>query len=284
MTFDPLTHIAFSTAGEGPPVLFLHGFPQTSALWGPVIRCLPDFECIASDLRGYGASWTPEAGEASEAYSFRAMGGDQFALMSALGHERFHLVGHDRGARVAYRMALDHPKRVTSLTVMDILPTDALVAAWDYPVGKAYFHWSFLAQPAPFPERMIGADPDPFFEACLTGWGGARVDDFPAIDAYRAAWRRPEVIAAMCHDYRAAVGIDLQHDAADAGRVLDLPALVLWGESGVMARHFDVQAVWQDRLSHMRADAVPGGHFFVDQNPRIVAALLAEHLRSHGAV
>jgi haloacetate dehalogenase len=206
------------------------------------------------------------------------MGEDMFALMAALGHERFHLVGHDRGARVAYRMARDLPERVLSLTVMDILPTDALIAAWDYPVSKAYFHWSYLAQPAPFPEHMIGADPDHFFEACLLGWGGATLADFPAIDTYRAAWRKPEVIAGMCHDYRAGVGIDLEHDAADAGRVLDIPALVLWGADGVMARHFDVEAVWRERLSKMRAEAVPGGHFFVDQHPAKVAALLTAFL------
>ena len=272
---DPLASLGHDVVGLGPPVLFLHGFPQTRALWHPLISRLPGFRSVAADLRGYGSSWKPEPGEGCENYSFRAMGEDMFALMSALGHDRFHLVGHDRGARVAYRMALDASERVASLTVMDILPTDALIAAWDYPVSKAYFHWSFLAQPAPFPERMIGADPDQFFEACLLGWGGARLEDFPEIAAYRAAWRDPQVIAGMCHDYRAGVGIDLAHDAEDAGRILDMPALVLWGADGVMARHFDVDAVWRERLIDMRAQAVPGGHFFVDQAPGQVAELLA---------
>lgn len=275
MTPDhPSQRILHDTVGHGPPVLFLHGFPQTRALWHPVVQELPDFTCVTADLRGYGASWKPDPGPDSAAYSFRAMGEDMFELMSELGHEQFHLVGHDRGARVAYRMALDAPERVASLTLMDILPTDALVAAWDYPVSRAYFHWSYLAQPAPFPERMIGADPDHFFEACLLGWGGAQLSDFPAIAAYRAAWRDPDAISGMCHDYRAGVGIDLTHDAANAGRVLNTPALVLWGADGVMARHFDVEAIWRKRFSHMTARPVPGGHFFVDQSPgETVAAL-----------
>ncbi|MEO0381570.1 MAG: alpha/beta hydrolase [Pseudomonadota bacterium] len=264
--------------GVGVPVLFLHGFPQTRALWQPLVADLQGVCCVAADLRGYGASWKPDPGVDSEAYSFRAMGGDMFALMRALGHDRFHLVGHDRGARVAYRMALDAPDHVLSLSVMDILPTDALVADWDYPLSKAYFHWSFLAQPAPFPERMIAADPDHFFEACLLGWGGARLTDFPSLETYCAAWRDPGVIAGMCHDYRAGVGIDLEHDTADGGRVLEMPALVLYGANGVMARHFDVGAVWAARLANMTARAVPGGHFFVDTAPGEVARLLRDHL------
>ncbi len=276
---DPLASLGHDVVGLGPPILFLHGFPQTRALWRPVMAGLPAFTSVAADLRGYGSSWKPEPGESSENYSFRAMGEDMFALMSALGHDRFHLVGHDRGARVAYRMALDAPERVASLTVMDILPTDALITAWDFPVSKAYFHWSYLAQPAPFPERMIGADPDHFFEACLLGWGGAKLDDFPEIATYRAAWRDPETIGGMCHDYRAGVGIDLEHDAEDAGRVLDMPSLVLWGANGVMAKHFDVEAIWRERLSDMRAEAVPGGHFFVDQSPEAVVDVLARFLK-----
>ena len=280
---EPLKSIAHDVSGDGPPVLFLHGFPQTRALWRPVVRGLPGFRSVTADLRGYGSSWKPEPGEGCANYSFRAMGEDMVALMSALGHDRFHLVGHDRGARVAYRMALDAPERAASLTVMDILPTDALVATWDFPVSKAYFHWSYLAQPAPFPERMIGADPDHFFEACLLGWGGAKLDDFPEIATYRAAWRDPETIGGMCHDYRAGVGIDLEHDAEDAGRVLDMPSLVLWGANGVMAKHFDVEAIWRERLSDMRAEAVPGGHFFVDQSPEVVLDLLAQFLEDASA-
>ncbi|MCG6883436.1 MAG: alpha/beta hydrolase [Silicimonas sp.] len=278
MKFDPIRDIAHDVTGEGPPVLMLHGFPQTRALWGPVAARLSGATCVAADLRGYGASWKPEAGKNCESYSFRAMGADLFALMSALGFERFHLVGHDRGARVAYRMALDAPERISSLALMDILPTDALISAWDFPVSKAYFHWSFMTQPAPFPEQMIGADPDRYFEACLIGWGGAALEDFPALDIYRRAWRNRDAIHAMCNDYRAGVGIDLEHDAEDAGRVLMMPGLVLYGAAGVMARHFDVEAIWRDRLADMVAKAVPGGHFFVDSAPDVVANALKEHV------
>ena len=184
------TDIAYDVAGTGPPVLLLHGFPQTRALWAEVApRLARHYTVVTPDLRGYGESAKPPAGDNPVAYSFRAMAADQLGLMTALGFDRFHLVGHDRGGRTSYRMALDAPESVASLTVMDIVPTDTLIAEFAYPVSKAYFHWSFLAQPAPFPERMIETDPDYFYEACLLGWGGARLSEFKQIDAYRKAWR-----------------------------------------------------------------------------------------------
>ena len=260
--------IAYDEVGLGPPLLLLHGFPQTRAMWAEVASVLAErFRVVTADLRGYGASAKPTAAPDLANYGFRAMGADIFALMSSLGHERFHLVGHDRGARAAYRMALDAPGKVESLTLMDIVPTDHLVEAWNYDLSKAYFHWSFLAQPAPFPERMIGADPDHFFEACLSGWGGAARQAFAQMDAYRAAWRDPATIAGMTNDYRAAVSVDLELDAASRGQVLECPALVLWGADGVMARHFDAMQVWAPRLSNLTVGLVPGGHFFVDESP-----------------
>ncbi len=279
-TRDGIT-IAYDVVGEGPPVLLLHGFPQTRALWTDVAaRLAARFTVVTADLRGYGASSKPKASPDLVEYSFRAMAADQHALMRHLGHARFHLVGHDRGARTAYRLALDAPEAVASLTLMDILPTDALLAAWTYKVSKAYFHWSFLAQPAPFPERMIEADPDHFYEACLLGWGGASLTDFPALEIYRAAWREPSTIAGMTNDYRAAVTIDQMHDDEDAGRTLDMPALVLWGANGAMAKNFDVAEVWRPRLSRMTARAIPGGHFFIDQHPDETADALETFLAS----
>ncbi|MDJ1014896.1 MAG: alpha/beta hydrolase [Paracoccaceae bacterium] len=271
------TDIAYDVAGTGPPVLLLHGFPQTRALWAEVApRLARHYTVVTPDLRGYGESAKPPAGDNLVAYSFRAMAADQLGLMTALGFDRFHLVGHDRGGRTSYRMALDAPDAVASLTVMDIVPTDTLVAEFAYPVSKAYFHWSFLAQPAPFPERMIEADPDHFYEACLLGWGGARLSEFKQIDAYRKAWRDPAVIAGMTNDYRAAVTIDLEHDAADRGKDVDRPVLVLFGADGVMAKSFDIPATWADRFSNMTAKAMPGGHFFIDQHGSETAeALLA---------
>ena len=275
--------IAYEVAGAGPPVLLLHGFPQTRALWARVAPVLAErFTVVAADLRGYGASSKPEAAPDLSNYSFRAMAGDMRALMATLGFTRFHLVGHDRGARVAHRLALDVPDAVASLTVMDIVPTLHLLETFALPVARAYWHWAFLAQPAPFPERTIAQDPDSFFETCLAGWGGAGLADFDpdALAAYRAAWRTPDTIAGMCNDYRAALEVDRAHDEADRGQTVDCPALVLYGADGVMARLYDVPATWADRLSDMRAEAIPGGHFFIDEAPEATVAALMTFLTS----
>lgn len=259
--------IQYVTAGTGPAVLLLHGFPQTHAMWHAVAPELAEeYTVVASDLRGYGQSSKPEA---TEAYSFREMANDQIALMAALGHKHFHVVGHDRGGRVAHRMALDHPDAVASLTVMDIVPTHHLLDKLSKKVAAAYYHWFFLAQPYPFPERMIGHDPDTYFESCLLGWGAAQLGDFDpdALAAYRKAWRDPETIRGMCADYRAALEIDFAHDTADLARQVAAPALVLYGAQGAMARAYDIPQTWAPRLSEMETAAIPGGHFFVDQSP-----------------
>jgi len=275
---DDIT-IAYDITGAGPPVLLLHGFPQTRALWTEIVPQLSaKYTVVTADLRGYGGSSKPSAEEDLANYSFRAMGADQLSLMRHLGFDRFHLVGHDRGARTALRMALDAPEAILSLTLMDIVPTDHLLRTFTFPVSKAYFHWSYLAQPAPFPERMIGADPDHFYETCLLGWGGATLDQFHQVDAYRAAWRDRETIAGMTNDYRAAVTIDQVYDRADRGRTLSCPALILYGADGAMARVYDFEAVWSERLSNMTVKAIPGGHFFVDQTPDATAAALIDFL------
>ncbi|MCC5956305.1 MAG: alpha/beta hydrolase [Natronohydrobacter sp.] len=275
--------IACTIRGSGPAVLLLHGFPQTRAMWRPIAaRLAEQFTVVAADLRGYGASSQPgrDNPHDSSAYSFRAMGQDQLALMAALGHERFHLVGHDRGARVAHRMALDAPERVARLVLMDIVPTQTLLRDLTHGVAASYYHWFFLAQPHPFPERLIGADPDYFFESCLLGWGGARLSDFDAelLAEYRAAWRRCEVIFAMCQDYRAAIAHDLALDEADLHRQVTCPALVLYGAEGVMAREYDVAATWAPRLAQMQVAALPGGHFFPDTAASETAEAVARFL------
>lgn len=270
--------IACSVGGSGPAVLLLHGFPQTRALWARVApRLARRFTVVAADLRGYGQSSKPKG---AEHYSFREMARDQAALMSALGHDRFHLVGHDRGARTAHRMALDAGDRLLSLVLMDIVPTHHLLSHLDRRVAAAYYHWFFLAQPAPLPEAMILADPNRYFESCLLGWGGAGLEDFAPdqLAAYRAAWRDPATVGAMCDDYRAALSHDFGHDAADLGRRVACPALVLYGASGTMARAYDVPATWADRLADMRAEAIPGGHFFIDTAPEATAAALLDFL------
>ncbi|MBT8413991.1 MAG: alpha/beta hydrolase [Boseongicola sp.] len=271
--------IAYDVVGAGPAVLLVHGFPQTRAMWGLIANGLArDFTVVTADLRGYGASSKPEALDDLSNYSFRSMGRDMFALMSSLGHERFHLIGHDRGGRVAHRMSLDRPERIATLTVMDIVPTHTLLARWSSKISAAYFHWSFLAQPAPFPERMISADRDHFFEACLLGWGGARIEDFAEIEAYRTAWRDPAAIAGMTNDYRAALAVDVHHDEVDVGRKFDGPALVLYGSDGAMARIFDIPETWSAWLENMTAEAIPGGHFFPDQSPDATLAALRRFL------
>lgn len=270
--------IFHASGGEGPAVLLLHGFPQTHALWARVApRLAARYRVIAPDLRGYGASGKPEG---VGHYSFREMGRDMAALMTHLGHDRYHLVGHDRGARVAHRMALDEAGPLASLTLMDIVPTHLLLSELRAEVAASYYHWFFLAQPEPFPERLIGADPDFFFETCLLGWGGAALTDFDAdqLAAYRAAWRAPDTIRAMCDDYRAALSIDYPLDAEDLGQRLDLPALVMWGADGAMGRAYDVAGSWADRLSRITARPMPGGHFFIDQYPDQTAAGLLDFL------
>jgi haloacetate dehalogenase len=268
--------IAYSVGGEGPPVLLLHGFPQTRMMWHDVApRLAEHFTVVAADLRGYGDSSKPDG---TEPYRFAHMAADQRALMQHLGFDRFHLVGHDRGGRTAHRLALEAPDAVQSLTVMDIVPTHMLLDDLTRQVAQAYYHWFFLAQPAPFPETMIGHDPDAYFESCLLGWGSAELSDFDdrALSAYRTSWRRPDTIRGMCADYRAALKYDFDDDAADLGKRVDCPSLVLFGAQGAMAQAYDVPGTWADRLSDMRAAGVPGGHFFIDQSPlETTEALLA---------
>ena len=266
--------------GDGPPVLLLHGFPQTHAMWhGVAPQLAKSYRVVVPDLRGYGQSSKPPG---TDPYSFRHMAADQCALMHSLGHDSFHLVGHDRGGRVAHRLALDAPDAVSSLTVMDIVPTHLLLDELTRQVAKAYYHWFFLAQPYPFPEEMIGHDPDRYFESCLLGWGAAKLEDFapPALAAYRAAWHDPETIRGMCADYRAALQIDFDHDAADLNRRVTCPALVLFGADGAMARAYDVPQTWAARLSDMQSEAIPGGHFFIDQSPDVTARALQRFLEA----
>jgi haloacetate dehalogenase len=266
--------VAYSAGGEGAPLVLLHGFPQTRMMWARIAPTLAQGRrVICPDLRGYGASSKPAR---MEDYSFRAMGGDILALMDHLGHDRFDLVGHDRGARTAHRIALDAPDRVASLTMMDIIPTHLLLTQLSHQVAKAYYHWFFLAQPEPFPETLIAADADFYYHSCLLGWGGATLDDFhpDQLAAYRAAWRDPDTIRGMCNDYRAAIAVDLALDEADLHRRVTCPTLVLYGADGAMARAYDVPGSWADRCTDLRAATVPGGHFFPDTAPQETLAAI----------
>jgi haloacetate dehalogenase len=275
--------IACQVGGSGPPVLLLHGFPQCRALWARVAPQLARTRTVVcADLRGYGDSGKPEQEPDCANYSFRALALDQLRLMAALGHDRFDLVGHDRGARTAMRLVLDHPQAVRSLALLDIVPTATLFLQANRRTAATYWHWYFLALPTPFPERLIGADPDYFYETCLTGWGSARLEDFDVqqLAEYRRCWRDPAMIHGSCADYRAAAGIDLEHDQADAQQLVECPVLVLYGRDGAMARLYDIPAQWAARCPRMQAQGLPGGHFFIDQHPDETARRLLGFLES----
>jgi haloacetate dehalogenase len=262
--------IATIIGGSGPPILFLHGFPQNKGMWARVAPQLArSFTVICADLRGYGDSSKPKCLPDRSNYSFRAMAGDQLGLMLQLGFERFHIVGHDRGGRTGHRMALDHPDALITLTIMDIVPTYAMFMDTDRQIAGAYWHWYFLSQPEPFPERLIGNDPDFFYEACLVGWGATAISDFDAkmLAEYRRCWRDPLMIHGSCSDYRAAATTDLEHDAVDMERKVACPALALYGSKGVISKFFDIPTEWRKRCTNLHHGSLPGGHFFVDQFP-----------------
>ena len=271
-------NITFDIGGDGPPLVLLHGFPQTRAMWARIApRLAQDHTVICPDLRGYGDSGKPS--EVAD-YSFRHMAADILGLMRALGHDSFAVVGHDRGGRVAHRLALDAPQAVTRLALLDIVPTHTLLDELRPEVARAYYHWFFLAQPEPLPETMIAADPDTYFQSCLLGWGKADPAQFdPALlAAYRAAWRDPDTIRGMCNDYRATLAHDFGEDAEDLARRVTCPTLVLYGADGAMAQHYDVAGTWREKRSDMRSRGIPGGHFFPDTAPDETLRALTDFL------
>lgn len=267
------TDIAVAVAGSGPPLLLLHGFPQTMAMWHRVAPMLAEhFTVVCADLRGYGDSGRPAAGDDHAGYGKRAMAQDQVEMMAALGFDRFAVAGHDRGARVARRMALDHPERVTGLAVLDIVPTAKVFATADQALATAYYHWFFLIQPDGLPERMIGADPKWWLNETLRRWAAPGFTFDPhALAEYERAFDDPATIHAQCEDYRAAATVDLQHDAADAGRKIGCPVLVLWGAKGAMHRIYDVLGTWKDEGTDVRGVAVDSGHFLAEEAPEETA-------------
>ncbi len=270
--------------GEGPPVLLLHGYPQTHAMWHPVAPLLAGaFTVVATDLRGYGDSSKPEGGEDHAGYSKRAMALDQVQVMRELGFDSFAVVGHDRGGRVAHRMALDHPERVTKLAVLDIVPTYHVFATADKNLATAYYHWFFLIQPYDLPEHLIGADPDYYLGKKLGGWGpGIKVFDPEAYAEYQRCFRDPKTIHASCEDYRAAATIDLTHDEADWDRKVECPLLALWGENGVVERLYDPLDVWRRYASDVRGRALATGHFLAEERPEETAEELISFLEAQG--
>jgi haloacetate dehalogenase len=257
-----------------PPLLLLHGHPQTMAMWHRVAPVLAQtHRVVLMDLRGYGDSDRPSAGEASAAYAKREMAQDAVALMQSLGHERFAVLAHDRGARVAHRLALDHPGAVSRLMLLDIAPTLAMYEGTTEAFARAYWHWFFLIQPAPLPERLIEADPLAYLRDGMGRRGGGWFAP-AAWSEYERCIAKPGTAAAICGDYRAGADIDLDHDRADraAGRRLTQPLRVLWGAKGVVGSCFDPLKLWQAAADNVTGRAVDSGHYIAEEAPDVVLA------------
>ena len=275
--------ISVSRGGTGPGVLLLHGFPQTQLMWRDIApRLAQRFTVVCADLRGYGDSSTPPSSADHAPYSKRAMARDMISVMAQLGLEHFSIAGHDRGGRVAYRAALDHPDRVDALAVMDVLPVDAVWDRADARLALGFWPWSLLAQPEPLPERLIGAAPDAVIGNALSPQWGSPADAFdPAVRAaYTAALSDAAHIHAICEEYRAAAGIDRDHDAADraASRRISCPVLALWSASGPLSAWYDDDggplALWRELATNVTGEPIDGGHFFPEERPAAIANAL----------
>ena len=267
-----------SSTDDRPALVLLHGFPQTHAIWhGVAQRLRRRFALVMPDLRGYGDSDKPEGAPDHSAYSKRTMALDVLELMRDLGFTQFFVCGHDRGGRVAHRLALDHPEAVRALALLDISPTATMYERTSMEFARRYYHWFFLIQPAPLPERLIGADPSFYLRAKLGGWGseGLAPFDVRALAEYERCFADADSIHAMCEDYRAAATIDLEHDREDAARRIGCPVHVLWGERGVVHRLFTPIADWQAKCAHtVTGRPVPTGHYIPEEAPELLSAEL----------
>jgi haloacetate dehalogenase len=275
-------HARVGGRADAPPLLLLHGFPQTHVMWHRVARQLaPHYRLVLPDLRGYGDSSQP-AGEADHAnYSKRTMARDMALVMEDLGHARYFVAGHDRGGRVAHRLALDHVQAVEKLAVIDIVPTLDMYESTDMRFASAYYHWFFLIQPAPHPERLIGADALHYLHWKLGGWGAHSMGhcEPAALAEYERCFVRPTAIHGACEDYRASAGIDLEHDRATraTGQRVACDMLVMWGERGVIHALFDPMRLWRAQCQGtVRGLAMEAGHFIPEEQPQATADTLRD--------
>jgi len=267
--------------GDGPPVLLLHGYPQSHAMWHLVAPALAEeFTVVAADLRGYGDSSKPFGEDDHSTYSKRAMAGDLVAVMEVLGFASFAVVGHDRGGRVAHRMALDFPDRVTKLAVLDIVPTRHVYETVGKDLATAYYHWFFFIQPYDLPETLIGADPSYYLHKKLGGWGTPLETFASEVLAEYERCFDAATIHASCEDYRASASIDLVHDEADrdADRKIECPILALWGDRGVMERIYDVEAIWHEYANDVKGKSLDAGHFLAEERAEETAHELRHFL------
>ena len=272
---DGPMEIACQVGGSGPALLLLHGFPQTKAIWHQVAPALAKYyTVVAADLRGYGASSKPHGKPDHSTYSKRAMAADQVALMKALGHEQFFLLGHDRGGRVSQRMAMDHPGSIKKLMVLDISPTLCMYENTTMEFAKGYWHWFFLIQPEPVPETMIGANPEYWLKNHMGRHAGTGIFSTDRWSEYLSGASNPQSMHAMCEDYRAAATIDLVHDREDRdlGKKLHMPLRVLWGEHGLVNKCFKPLEDWKRVANEVEGKAVPCGHYIPEELPELVVA------------
>ncbi len=271
--------------GARPALLLLHGFPQSHVMWHRVARLLQqDYDLVMPDLRGYGDSSKPAGLSDHSNYSKRALAQDMVSVMDALEVDVFFLCGHDRGGRVAHRLAVDHPTRVQRLCVIDIAPTLDMYAATDFEFAKAYDHWFHLIQPQPLPEHMIGGNPLAYLHAKLGGWGSTSMAyiEPAALAEYERCFLQPDTIHAMCEDYRASAAIDLEHDRDSRahGKKIACDTLVLWGARGVVQRLFKPLDLWQAQCAGtVTGQTLPAGHFIPEELPGETATLLSNFFR-----
>jgi haloacetate dehalogenase len=268
------TTIFARVGGSGPPLLLLHGFPESHVMWHRVAPALAErFTVVCADLRGYGDSAKPPSDPDHVTYCKRTCARDMVEAMAALGFGRFALAGHDRGGRVAHRLALDHSERVERLAVLDIVPTRTIFRATNQAIAAAYYHWFFLIQPYDLPERLIGADPSYYLRRTIGAWGSGGLGAFApeALAEYERRFKDAAAIHAMSEDYRAAATIDLAHDEADLDRKIARPLLALWGARGLMERHFDVLATWRERAEDVTGRSLDCGHFLPEERPEETA-------------
>jgi len=263
---------------SAPPLILLHGYPQTSAMWHGVAPILArSFQVVCLDLRGYGKSEKPVSNSTHYPYSKRAMAQDVVAVMNNLGHKKFLVGAHDRGARVAHRLGLDHPDSVEAMVLLDIAPTREMYAETTSDFARAYWHWFFLIQPHPLPEQIISKDPEAFWKLkCFNQARGENPFSTEALEEYLTAFKQSDTIHSSCEDYRAAASIDIEHDNADQGKKLLMPVLALWAKLGVIESCFDALELWRLRADKVEGEALEAGHYMAEEIPKDIAKRMSE--------